>query len=273
MPRKRMIDPSFWTDEKLGECTRDERLLFMGLISNADDEGYGRANPKLLRSSIFPYDDLRVSDLEKWLSRLGGFGMIALYEVNGQTYYYLPNFTKHQTINKPTPSVFPKPQDASSGDPAITTVGLQEDYRRTTVGLPPKRKEEKRREVEKKENTPLTPQVEPRAQENDKTAYAEFVHMTEAEYQALAQKVGEPGAKRCIEILDNYKGATGKKYKSDYRAILNWVISRYREEPHPEPEETVAYAYPTPEENMLTEIEDGDTLSDVLRRISAEDAS
>ena len=72
MARKRMIDPSFWTDEKLGECSVNERYLFMGLISNADDEGYGRANPKLLKSLLFPYDDdLRTSDLEKWLSRLG----------------------------------------------------------------------------------------------------------------------------------------------------------------------------------------------------------
>ena len=33
-----------------------------------------------------------------------------------------------------------------------------------------------------------------------------------------------------IEILDNYKGQNGKKYKSDYRAILNWVVKRYEEE-------------------------------------------
>lgn len=106
-----MIDPNFWLDEKLGECTIQERLLFMGLISNADDEGYGRANPKLLRSSIFPYDDLRTSDLEKWLSRLGGLNLIVLFEYNGQTYYYLPNFLKHQTINKPTKSTFPSIND------------------------------------------------------------------------------------------------------------------------------------------------------------------
>lgn len=154
MPRKRMIDPSFWSDEKLGECTRDERLLFMGLISNADDEGYGRANPKLLRSSIFPYDDLRVSDLEKWLSRLGGLQLIALYEVNGQTYYYLPNFTKHQTINKPVKSAIPKPTgiegDQMTSDYGSPTVVLPEDYRSATVALPPKRN---RRE----KNTPLPP--------------------------------------------------------------------------------------------------------------------
>ncbi|MEG1997209.1 MAG: hypothetical protein RR051_02075 [Clostridiales bacterium] len=112
MARKRMIDPSFWTDEKLGECSMQERLLFMGLISNADDEGYGRANPKLLRSSIFAYDDLRTSDLEKWLSRLGGLNLIVLYEVEEQAYYYLPNFSKHQTINRPTKSIFPGISDA-----------------------------------------------------------------------------------------------------------------------------------------------------------------
>ncbi len=27
-------------------------------------------------------------------------------------------------------------------------------------------------------------------------------------------------------MLDNYKGASGKRYKSDYRAILNWVPER-----------------------------------------------
>jgi len=134
--RKRMIDPSFWTDEKLGECSVNERYLFMGLISNADDEGYGRANPKLLKSLLFPYDDdLRTSDLEKWLSRLGGLSLIVLYEVNGQTYYYLPNFIKHQTINRPTKSSLPKPIT----DESVNTHGA----------LTPKRKEENRKEYNK----------------------------------------------------------------------------------------------------------------------------
>lgn len=111
MARKRMIDPNFWSDEKLGECSIQERLLFMGLISNADDEGYGRANPKLLKSLIFPYDDLRASDLEKWLSHLGRLNIVVLFKYDGQTYYNLPNFLKHQTINKPTKSTFPHVED------------------------------------------------------------------------------------------------------------------------------------------------------------------
>lgn len=54
--------------------------------------------------------------------------------------------------------------------------------------------------------------------------------MTNDEYSSLVTKLGEQGAKRCVEILDNYKGQSGKTYKSDYRAILNWVITRYNEE-------------------------------------------
>ncbi|MDE5742692.1 MAG: phage replisome organizer N-terminal domain-containing protein [Oscillospiraceae bacterium] len=66
----------------------------------------------------------------------------------------------------------------------------------------------------------------------EKIQFAEFVSMTNDEYTSLVAKVGEQGAKRCIEILDNYKGSSGKKYSSDYRAILNWTIARYEEELH-----------------------------------------
>lgn len=59
-----------------------------------------------------------------------------------------------------------------------------------------------------------------------KIKYAEFVSMTEEEYKKLLENYGEANVKRMIETLDNYKGANGKKYKSDYRAILTWVVER-----------------------------------------------
>lgn len=74
---------------------------------------------------------------------------------------------------------------------------------------------------------------------SEKTKFAEFVSMTNDEYTSLVAKVGEQGAKRCIEILDNYKGSSGKKYNSDYRAILNWVINRYKEEKAKQPKNAV----------------------------------
>ena len=63
-----------------------------------------------------------------------------------------------------------------------------------------------------------------------KNSYADDVKLTEIEYQKLIESHGESATKRMIEILDNYKASTGKKYASDYRTILNWVVKRYEED-------------------------------------------
>lgn len=82
------------------------------------------------------------------------------------------------------------------------------------------------------ENSKIEPQAIDAKRQNkpEKRKFAEFVSMTNDEYSSLVIKLGEQGTQRCIEILDNYKGQSGKTYKSDYRAILNWVITRYEEE-------------------------------------------
>jgi hypothetical protein len=58
--------------------------------------------------------------------------------------------------------------------------------------------------------------------------YAEFVKMKESEYNTLVELHGRPLVAKMIQVLDNYKGANGKKYKSDYRAILNWVVDKVK---------------------------------------------
>lgn len=57
----------------------------------------------------------------------------------------------------------------------------------------------------------------------EKRNFAEFVRLSEEEYKKLTEKYGEVNVKLMIEKLDNYKGSTGKPYKSDYRTILSWV--------------------------------------------------
>ncbi len=63
-----------------------------------------------------------------------------------------------------------------------------------------------------------------------KKHYAEFVTMTEPEYKKLVEAHGEEKTKLFIQCLDNYKGSSGKKYASDYRTILNWVIDKVNDE-------------------------------------------
>ncbi len=75
-----------------------------------------------------------------------------------------------------------------------------------------------------------------------KINYAEFVNMQEKEYDKLIEKCGNEATLRLIEILDNYKGSKGADaekekiggkgaiYQDDYRAILSWVVDRYKKE-------------------------------------------
>ncbi|NRF91507.1 hypothetical protein HQN89_10800 [Paenibacillus frigoriresistens] len=65
----------------------------------------------------------------------------------------------------------------------------------------------------------------------EKIIYAEFVTMTDEEHEKLVIAHGEEKTKRMIEILNSYKGSNGKKYKSDYLAILNWVVERVNQKP------------------------------------------
>ena len=65
---------------------------------------------------------------------------------------------------------------------------------------------------------------------DSKTHFAEFVTMTNAEYEKLVSTYSKEFADQCVNVLDNYKGSSGKNYKSDYRAILNWVVDRVKED-------------------------------------------
>ena len=75
----------------------------------------------------------------------------------------------------------------------------------------------------KEKITPISPLKE------KKQRFGDFVTLTNAEYTALISRLGETDTKKAIDILDNYKGASGKRYKSDYRAILSWVVDKLKE--------------------------------------------
>ena len=79
--------------------------------------------------------------------------------------------------------------------------------------------------------------------EEEKIHFAEFVSMTNAEYEKLVSTYGKEFADQCIKVLDNYKGACGKSYKSDYRAILSWVIDKQKSQKNSndEKEEVLKY--------------------------------
>lgn len=130
MARKRMISPEMWENEGFGELSILAKVLFIGMISQADDDGKGVLSPQLLKSKILPYDELRIADVDKALNEIGhnlsaGLGSetdkdkalnerghklsVVFYEVGGKRYYLFENWRKWQTINRPIPSKLPNP--------------------------------------------------------------------------------------------------------------------------------------------------------------------
>ncbi|MNR93679.1 hypothetical protein D3C72_247370 [compost metagenome] len=103
-----------------------------------------------------------------------------------------------------------------------TENGPQADHERTDSG--PSADTNKNVKKDKNEKNDKKKDIIP------KIKFAEFVNLTQEEYDKLISSHGEDSVKRMIEILDNYKGANNKKYASDYRAILNWVEKRVEEE-------------------------------------------
>ena len=59
---------------------------------------------------------------------------------------------------------------------------------------------------------------------NDKkNKYGDFVRLTDGEYEKLVDRLGESTTLDYTERLNNYIGSSGKKYKSHYHTILQWV--------------------------------------------------
>ena len=87
MPRRRMIDPEIWFNEKFAKLPDPARLLFIGIFSNADDDGRLQASPKYLKAHIFPYDDDKgTREIKQFRDLCVKLGLITIYSVNGSEY-------------------------------------------------------------------------------------------------------------------------------------------------------------------------------------------
>ena len=226
MARSRNIKPGFFINDELADIEPLGRLLFAGLWTVADKAGRLKDSPRKIKASILPYDDC---DVNKLLDELWHKKFIVRYSVEGENYIEVLNWKKHQNPhfkevaseipepdeeqmeqapNKPQscPSlapVLPKSSPADSGFLIPDSLNLIPDTSTGASTLPHKPK---------------------------KKHYADHVTMTEDEYEKLVNQYEEQDTLRLIEILENYKASKGKTYKSDYSAILNWVVKRLAEE-------------------------------------------
>jgi hypothetical protein len=145
--RIRTLKPDFWKHQIMAQQRAEVRLLAIGLLNLADDEGYFMAHPALIRGELMPFLD-KPGPIQQMLNELETIGYLSLARLDdGWDIGHITNFRKHQVINKPARSKI-KVLLPESSDNATTT--LPEDYRSPTVVLPEHSHMEWNRERERK---------------------------------------------------------------------------------------------------------------------------
>lgn len=102
MARKRMIDPKFWSDDKVIELNPITRLCFIGLWNFCDDNGVHRNNPKVVKAEIFPADEIPIKKVEAMIESLRQCGLISISESGDLI--KVKGWKMYQKINRPQPS-------------------------------------------------------------------------------------------------------------------------------------------------------------------------
>jgi hypothetical protein len=104
-----MVDPCIWTDEGFLHSSLPARLLFIGLITTADDDGKGQSSAASLKAAVFPSDNIALDDIDKLKIELSRNLRVEFYEYEGRSYYRLCKWHNHQYVQAPKPSKIPDP--------------------------------------------------------------------------------------------------------------------------------------------------------------------
>lgn len=113
MARIRTIKPEYWSNEKVMNCSRSARLLFIGLWNFADDDGRCIDSAKTIKAQILPGDDDVNSEMVRgMIDELSANDLVQKYEVDGRAYLQITGWN-HQKIDKPKPSKLPPPDSTN----------------------------------------------------------------------------------------------------------------------------------------------------------------
>lgn len=108
---RRLIAAKTFEDEWFGCLDDRTALVWFGLITTiADDQGRFPAISALIRSRLFAYRDVPISDVEGALEAFTAAGKLHRYEADGKTLLQIVNWWKHQRPTWAQPSEYPAPK-------------------------------------------------------------------------------------------------------------------------------------------------------------------
>lgn len=98
MARGRLVATDIFEDDFFMGLDNLQRLVWLGLIVRvADDQGRLQDNPALIRSAIFPADDVTTQEVETALILFAQSNRIERYTADGKRLIQIVNWWKYQT--------------------------------------------------------------------------------------------------------------------------------------------------------------------------------
>lgn len=223
MGRIRTIKPEFPQSETTGRLSRDARLLFIQLWTIADDYGKTRASSRMLASLLYPYDEDAPDLIDSWLAELEREECARRYVVNGSMYLEILNWSKHQKVDRPTPSKLPNfdegsrivanDREASSADLGPRTSTKDQDLfcRKPEDGISDTPAPEKRSATRKRN-------AYPEDFEAFWTLYPTDSGMSKLEAHQAWEKLDSVDREKAVQAIPGFKSWVAVQGK-DYRVI------------------------------------------------------
>ncbi len=216
MARKRMIDPKFWTDDKIIELEPLCRLLFIGIWNFADDSGVHLNNSKVLKAEIFPADDISVAEVDTMKTRLLELGMIEIS--SNENLFRITNWEIYQKINRPQPSKYKFSESSVISNELF--IGKVREYKEIEDNIIKDNKEDMEQKVRKPK--PSAPKLKPY-----KERVEDFFDNIDGDFKNLMQEsypnvdIDKELLKAKTWLLVN----THKAKKQFKRFVNNWLSS------------------------------------------------
>lgn len=225
MARIRSVHPGLFTDEAFVELSDGAQILFVGLLTEADDEGVFDWKPTTLRMRLRQNKD---GSIEPLLSELEAHNFIRRWEVDGRQVGALRNFRRFQRPK------FPKGAHTINDDIRIY-VGLSASItEKPPDDEPPLPHGEERRGEEEGEET-LEQQQKPvvngektlRARDGKAYAFrARTIRLTEEDFGRWQESFPHLSLRAELESLDDWASQQGKNW---FKAVAGALAKRERQ--------------------------------------------
>ena len=201
MPVGRIILKSISDSKKISNLKTDgARLLYTWLLTHLDINGCYSGDPQVINGKVFTRLNKSNKTIEGYLEDMEANKLIIRYKTDGDIFLNVPNFVEKQ------PSL--RPDREGKSNLPLPPPALLQHYSSSTPAQVKISKDK----------------ISISKDKDKKRSFAEYVTLTLKEYRKLKKDYGKDGVKKIIQKLDNSKASKGYKYKSDYRAILNWVV-------------------------------------------------